>query len=474
VLALALTFPLWGCPPTLSGEACNGDCACPDRQSCVFAAAGDAVGSCQDGTNACSSLRDGGLDAGDAGDAGDGGGNPDAGDAGGSNTAFQGVVVLNGSATPPNTAKVYGFADGLPIAQGGVYATSDVELTNNSGVFVFPDPQSPPTGTGYRLAAVYDTKGRGDYSLDDPGIFSGLSANDLAPGSSQALAMRIDVQTSTCFSITTDLGQANAGAGLTYFLGLGAVAVDIRTGAPLVSQTDLDVVSATFDAGSTLPASGGFLGNGIVNLEPVAEVPGFGIESSWFYPIGPAKADVGPLSNEGTFYIQLTDGSHGQPQYPSGACNVAYQPPPGFPVNIAINGVDAGAPDSGVLWPGVLSGSGPGGPGSKTNRVSWDDFNGALPGEDTFVGDFVAILGPLPDGGTEQLFPDGGQLVFARSPVNIAPGVVPLGVCDQGSKSVCAIEVTSFYLDAHKARASAYEGGTTLLPFQRTSLIPNN
>jgi len=449
-LLIAFTAPLWGCPPSLTGELCDGDCACPTSQTCVFLS-GAKTGSCQDGTNTCAGITDGGD-----------GGLPDAGDAG-STLQFEGTVVLNGGAVPPNATKVYGFADGTPVtSSGGIYASADLAgLAGSDGAFTFSGSVPSPTGDGYRFVAVYDTKGRGDYDINDDGIFNQLSIDSLAPGSSAATRVHIDVETSTCYSLTTEFQQTAT----TYLIGVGTVAYDVSTGVPLIHQGDLDAVGVIFDAGSALPAN--FAPpQEPWPLSPAGTLPGGLVNDSWVY--GGSTA----LSNTGTFFFTLTDSSKATPQYPAGSCAVTYTSPPGFPQNLAIDGVDGGN----AQWQNAISsGGGPKG----TNLLSWSDFGETIPPGFFLGGDLVSIVVPDPSnpGGPQALLyplPDAGPEQTQHSPLSLPFAVVPTGVCDTGSSNYCWLEVTSLYLDGRKPHNTPFEGGTTILTFQRVAIGPGD
>ena len=160
------------------------------------------------------------------------------------------------------------------------------------------------------------------------------------------------------------------------------------------------------------------------------------------------------LSNSGTFLLSLSDSSHSAQQYPAGTCAVSYEPPPGFPSNLTLDGQTSNA-----IWQ-------PSGGGSSGGSVSvtWSD----APVTDAsflVLGDLISIV----DENQNQLLPDAG---LVTSPLKIPVGVVPLSACPQGSKlsgKFCALEITTLYLDGRKPRSTPYEGGTTVLLFQRSS-----
>jgi hypothetical protein len=104
-----------------------------------------------------------------------------------------------------------------------------------------------------------------------------------------------------------------------------------------------------------------------------------------------------------------------------------------------------------------------GGSGAGSVTVTWTD---APLTDASFIalGDLISIV----DENQNQLFPDAG---LVTSPLRIPAGVVPFGACVQGNKEgkFCALEITTIYLDGRKPRSTPYEGGTTVLPFQRST-----
>ncbi len=195
-----LAASLSGCPPQLTGEKCDGDCTCPSSQTCVMQTTNgdDFAFECQDGVNTC--------DAGVSRDAGSDGGGQDGGE-----IQFAGTVTLNGGAIPPNATQVYGYASGTPLTDAGNYLAADLtQLAGSSGDFSFSGSVPPATGNGYRFVAVYDSNGRGnDFDTAHAGVFAQESAALLAPGTDAGLGMHLDVQTSTCFTITSTLQQVD-------------------------------------------------------------------------------------------------------------------------------------------------------------------------------------------------------------------------------------------------------------------------
>ncbi len=179
-----------------------------------------------------------------------------------------------------------------------------MQLSSN-GAFAFSGSVPPATSIGYRFAAVYDTNRGTDFDFDHPGVLAEESATMLAPDSDAGLSMRIDVQTSTCFSITTELEPA----GITILFAAGIVAYDIRTGGPLTQPTDFDSAFAVFDAGSAIPSvpdAGSPFGQ--LTLIPVGTVPETEITNSWLY----APPGLTAISNDGSFFFSFTDGTLGQ------------------------------------------------------------------------------------------------------------------------------------------------------------------
>ena len=418
---LALAAPLWGCPPNLTGESCNSDCACPTSETCAMSSSG--TGTCQDGTNTCAGVL------------------PDGGQ-----LAFAGYVVLNGGAPPSNAVEIYGYADGNPNFDGGNYVDADLMQLSTNGDFAFSGSVPPATGIGYHFDAVYDTNPHGaDFNIDQPGVFGQGGASMLAPGSDAGLSVRIDVQTSTCFSLTTDIQPA----GVTVLLATGIVAYDIRTGGPLTESTDFDSAYAVFDAGSRVPFIDAGSPYGQLTLVPVGTVMDTEITNSWLY----APPGLTAISDEGSFFFSFTDGTSGKPEYPAGSCAVTYAPPPGFPSDLTINGLDGGG-----AWGGMASSA------KGEDVVAWKDDTSIPPGF-IFLGDLVSI----DDSTGAQLYPTSGgaQPQLNLSPLTLKDGTVPIGSCDQIAKETCTLNVTSLYEDARKPRTIPYEGGTTVLSFQR-------
>ena len=115
-----------------------------------------------------------------------------------------GHCTLNGEAIPPNATQVYGYASGTPLTDAGNYLAANLtQLAGSSGDFSFSGSVPPATGNGYRFVAVYDSNGRGnDFDTAHAGVFAQESAALLAPGTDAGLGMHLDVQTSTCFTIT--------------------------------------------------------------------------------------------------------------------------------------------------------------------------------------------------------------------------------------------------------------------------------
>jgi len=203
------------------------------------------------------------------------------------------------------------------------------------------------------------------------------------------------------------------------------------------------VATATFDAGSPLPAD--FVPLGTVNLQPtVGSVPDSPISNSWIYT---PDSGAAPISDEGAFFFSLNDALNPPSQYPAGYCVVTYAPPPGFPSNLSLN-------DGGAVWGGL--GSGP----KNQTVVSWQDSQGVLPDGFSLLGDFISLNDP---NGVELYNP--GHTV--TSPFPIDDNTVPVGACDSMTKSKCTLRVTSLYQDGRREHSTAYEGGMTTLSFQR-------
>ncbi len=205
-----------------------------------------------------------------------------------------------------------------------------------------------------------------------------------------------------------------------------------------------------FDAGSPVPFVDAGSPYGQLTLTPVGTVPETEITNSWLY----APPGVTAISNQGYFIFSFNDETAGKPEYPTGSCAVAYGPPPGYPSNLTVNGMDGGA-----AWGGLASST------RGEDTVAWQDSVNALPAGVTLLGDLITI----DDGSGNQLYPSSGAEPQLVTSLSIKDSTVPIGSCDALGKKTCSLNVTSLYEDARKPRSIPYEGGTTVLTFQRSA-----
>ena len=161
-------------------------------------------------------------------------------------------------------------------------------------------------------------------------------------------------------------------------------------------------------------------------------------------------AGATPVSDDGAFFFTLNDALNPDPQYPGGSCTVSYAPPPGFPSGLQVN-------DGGTGWVGGF--------GAKNDTVSWEDSQVTLPGGFSLAGDFVTIN----DASGSVLY---SSNTAVPSPLTLPSNTVSSLACPYGTSSKCTLRVTSLYQDARREHSTAYEGGMTVLSFQRGGPTP--
>ncbi len=392
---------------------------------------GTGPGTCQDGVNSC-----------------DGGSSRWTQAPTAVSSAVRGDCRAQRRASPPNaTLEVYGYADGTPDLDGGNYV--DADLTQlSSGDFGFSGSVPPATGNSYRFAAVYDSNGRG-------GRLRHRAQRGLRAGQREHAGTGLGCRPERAhrradLDLLQHHDRAPARPGITLLFAAGIVAYDIRTGGPLTQPTDFELRLRRLRcrlAGSRFIDAGSPMGQ--LTLVPVGSVPETEITNSWLY----APSGVTAISNQGAFFFSFTDGTSAKPEYPAGSCAVTYAPPPGFPTDLTINGVDGGpawggrrklGPRDRMSWPGRMT---PGRlpPASSSSETSsrstiWRprDRLSSIPCRPPSL---QLNLSPL-------MLEDSTQ---CRS----APAI-------SSAKKSCTLNVTSLYEDARKPRSTPYEGGTTV------------
>ena len=362
---------------------------------------------------------------------------PTTGDGG---VAFAGTVVMNGGAAPQKDVFVFGVENTISLDGGGYMGYSLLETLppQASGHFAFFDPVDPATEF---FVAQYDSAGTENPRPIGPDEVSGGSLRFL-PNSSQALSIALDIETSTCFVVTS---QVDGGLNGTNVLYVGANLFDLTNGDPLSNPGDLDVATAVFDAGSS-PLPPDFVALGHLSLTPQAAVAGFPISNAWVFS-APNDAGAPLVSNAGTFVLTYSDSSHATPQFPKGFCDLSYGPPPGTPQALALNS-ETSQP---AIWTYAAQGSA---------SLTWNDVAPVLPEGVEFLGDYVQII----DGSGAQIYATSVSPTVT-SPITLENGLVQSAKCSASKSVTCAASVTSFYRVPGR-RNIVYAGGTAALQFK--------